>query len=178
MPKHTIEDIRREYARLDAITGIDSSTIPIIISTRAKRRYGCCLYNAIKHGSRRHYIVLELNFSDFIFEWPQEFFMQTIRHEYAHMLAITRNPHEKVGHGPKWEAACLEIGCKPERCSVIPPEYKKQPKYLVRCVSCGRTWRYHKKAKLVQNILDGKPSEYICACGCKEFSLSEPNGGE
>ncbi len=40
MSKHTIEDIRREYSRLDAITGIDSSNIPIVISTRAKRRHG------------------------------------------------------------------------------------------------------------------------------------------
>lgn len=173
MPKHTIADIREEYARLDAITGINSSTIPIKTSTHAKRRYGCCKYKVIKNGLHRSYYVKELNFSNFIYEWPQDIFIQIIRHEYAHMLVVMRDHSSKSGHGSKWKAACLEIGCKPERCSAVPEEYMIQPKYLVRCESCGRTWRYYKKTKLIQNILARKASGYLCVCGSKNFSLLE-----
>lgn len=178
MPKHTIEDIRQEYARLDAITGINSSAIPITISTHTKRRYGCCFYDVICKGSCRSYYVRELNFSAFIFEWPEKFFIQTVRHEYAHMLATMRDPKTRIGHGPKWKAACLEIGCEPKRCGSVPEEYRASPKYVVKCASCGRSWTYHKKTKLIQRILNGEPSGYTCACGCKDFLLSEFERGE
>ena len=41
---HTLEDIRQEYDRLDALCGVDTSALALKISTRASKRLGSCKY--------------------------------------------------------------------------------------------------------------------------------------
>ena len=105
---HTLEDIRREYDRLDALCGVDTKPVALRVSTRAAKRLGSCKYVGSK--------VESITISDFVLDAADEIFFDTIRHEYAHALVKLRRPREKHGHDALWKAACREVGCAPERC--------------------------------------------------------------
>ena len=168
---YCLEDIRKEFARLDAITGIDSSNVPITISYRSKVRRGCCVCE--QKG------VKVVKFSDFILNDPEEFFYDTVRHEYAHMLVKLRYPGERHGHDNVWKAACIEVGCKPNRLCTTTPEgrrahEKANPyKYKLTCKACHTHWSYFRMTKCIRNVLNGKQT-YICpVCGKKSFSVKQ-----
>ena len=156
----TVEDVRREYDRLDALCGVDTSRIPLVISTRAKKRLGSCKYV----GNRVECITI----SGFVLAAPEGVFYDTIRHEYAHALVKLRRPREKHGHDAVWKAACLEVGCKPERCcdpSALPalPAPREEPyRYRLRCLVCGAHWDYKRVTKVLRLVAHGG-SRY-CAC--------------
>lgn len=60
---------------------------------------------------------------------PESDVRNTILHEIAHAIAGAA-----AGHGPKWKAAALAVGARPERCSSIPlEETNKLAKYHVYC---------------------------------------------
>jgi hypothetical protein len=65
----------------------------------------------------------------------------TILHEIAHALCGYGE-----GHGPVWEAKCLEIGGNGKRCGVI--TVKAPHKYQMYCVDCNYIWKYYRKPKL------------------------------
>lgn len=62
----------------------------------------------------------------------------TIVHEIAHALT----PNE--GHGKKWKAKCVEIGCRPEQFYTDNQKVRAQVRYLAICDHCGRE---HKQAE-------------------------------
>lgn len=157
---HTIEDVRREYDRLDALCGVDTSALSLRISTRATKRLGSCRYvgNTVEG----------VTVSAFVMDGPDDVFYDTIRHEYAHALVKLRRPREKHGHDAVWKAACLEVGCAPERCcdpSVLPspPARREEPyRYRLRCLVCGQTWDYKRRAKVLRIVARG--GSYRCTC--------------
>lgn len=161
-----LDDIRREFARLDAITSIDTSHIPIVISTQAKLQRGCCVY--AKRG------VKAVRFSAFIFNDQAEDFFNTVRHEYAHALVKLRYPKEQHGHDAVWKRACMEIGCPPTRCSQIPQERDGHPqnyKYCLSCDTCHAKWNYFRSTERIRAIQNGE-QRYICPfCGGRLFSV-------
>lgn len=167
----TTDEIRAEYAELDKKCGVDTSGIPIKISTRSVRRRGYCRFG-------RNGVIKYISFSDFIFDEAPESFWNTVRHEYAHVLVKIRHPMENHGHDAVWKAACAEVGCTGARCTPTTPEQKKRQmektKYTITCGGCGRTWNYSRKTKLIQKLQTGASHSYHCGlCGSKDFQLKQ-----
>lgn len=65
-----------------------------------------------------------------------------ILHEIAHLLTWGD------GHGPRWKAKCVELGCRPET------QYKENvrtplPKYKLICMDCNQTLQgWYRKPKI------------------------------
>ncbi|WP_158728618.1 SprT-like domain-containing protein [Flavobacterium sp. I-STPA6A] len=62
----------------------------------------------------------------------------TIIHEIAHALT----PNE--GHGKKWKAKCVEIGCRPEQFFTDKQKVTTGSRYIAICKACGLE---HKEAE-------------------------------
>ena len=157
---HTLEDIRREYDRLDALCGVDTKPVALRISKRASKRLGSCKYV----GST----VESVTISDFVLDAADEVFYDTIRHEYAHALVKLRRPRERHGHDALWKDACREVGCAPERCcdpAVLPSlPARRQESYhhRLRCLVCGAHWDYKRETKLIRLVARGGSRRCTC----------------
>jgi predicted SprT family Zn-dependent metalloprotease len=169
--KHTIEEIRAEFDRLDDICMIDTKTVPIKISTRATSRYGSC--NWVKEGKKIR--IKNITISDFILDCEDQFW-DTIRHEYAHCLVALRTG-KNHGHDAVWKKACVEVGCIPDRLArnqeariMAHEKRSSREKYCVTCLECGRSWNYLRAGNVVKLLLEGKKT-CTCPCGSHEFSL-------
>lgn len=168
--KHTVAEIRAEYNRLDALCGIDSSKIPIRISTKAVKRYGCCSWKRVNG----YVTPKSITITDFILDCDEQFW-DTIRHEYAHMLVIMRT-HKSHGHDAVWKAACKEVGCSPNRLAndtqahqMASDRRREMAKYSVRCKTCNRKWTYVRAGSVVKALRKG--SICTCPCGSHDFEL-------
>ena len=165
-PKPSLEAIRAEYDRLDAITGVDTSGVEIKFSSRSVRRYGYCKY--------KNWTPVLITIAAFLLD-DEEQFWDTVRHEYAHALVKLRAPKEKHGHDKVWKAACIEIGCRPERLVPSTAESKARreanAKYIVECRDCLRRWTYLKRGRVVDGLLKGR--RLTCPCGSHELTLKE-----
>lgn len=169
----TLEDIRHEYDRLDALCGVDTSSVELVSSTRMKTRLGYCQYRNRKPAK----IVI----AAFMFEMSDEELLDTARHEYAHALVKIRRPRENHGHDAVWKAAAAEVGCVPRRTcqDAAINEYCKakrresSAKYRVKCVSCGKTWEYKRKGRIVAAILDHpRTRRFSCpSCHSRHFAV-------
>ena len=169
---HTIEDIRREFRRLDALCGVDTSQIHIAVSKRMVKRLGCFRYP--RSGGRKPPCVTV----SALLLTEEELFWDTVRHEYAHAVVWLRHPGENHGHDEVWKAVCREVGCTPRSTAALTPEQKtareSRAKYLVRCETCGRESRYLRRGKIVDLLLRGQGRRIRCtACGGNRFKLWE-----
>ncbi|MBR3560503.1 MAG: SprT-like domain-containing protein [Oscillospiraceae bacterium] len=169
---HTLEDIRREYDRLDALCGVDTSQVALRISKRASKRLGSCKYVGAA--------VESVTISDFVLDAADEVFYDTIRHEYAHALVKLRHPREKHGHDALWKAACREVGCAPERCCdpaalpEIPPRRQEAYHYDLICRICGMSWQYKRMTKVVRLVASGNSRRCTCPiCKGHSFAVEE-----
>ena len=167
---HTLEDVRREYDRLDALCGVDTSGVALKVSTRAAKRLGSC-----RCSPRR---VESVTISDFVLAADDAVFYDTIRHEYAHALVKLRFPREKHGHDALWKAACREVGCAPERCcdpSVLPPVPARRQEayhYRLRCLTCDASWNYKRRAKVIHLVESGRSRCCTCPhCKGRRFAV-------
>ncbi|MBQ9648107.1 MAG: SprT-like domain-containing protein [Oscillospiraceae bacterium] len=169
---HTLDDIRREYDRLDTLCGVDTRAVALRVSTRASKRLGSCKYvgNAVEC----------VTISDFVMAAADDVFYDTIRHEYAHALVKLRRPREKHGHDAVWKAACREVGCAPERCcdpSLLPNAGNRRAEayhYRLRCLGCGASWDYKRKAKVLRLVERGA-SRYCTCPHCKGHRFAIEN---
>jgi len=158
--RHTLSDVRREYDRLDALCGVDTGALLLRVSTRARKRLGSCTYV----GST----VKGVTISDFVMDAPDDVFYDTIRHASAHALVKLRRPRERHGHDAVWKAACVEVGCAPERCcdpALVPAGAgrREEPyRYRLRCLTCGAQWDYKRRTKVLRLVARGG-SRY-CTC--------------
>lgn len=97
--------IRREMARLDAITGLHDASLPISFNDA---KYTLGMFCSANGGA--------FCFSNCYFlnpDWPVEKALDTIRHEYAHYME--RKLYGYGGHGSTWKHCCRVIGAIPER---------------------------------------------------------------
>ena len=170
---HTTEDIRREFRRLDAITGADTEGIEIEISKRMVKRLGCFRHpRNPESGVPPRVSVSALLLSE------EDLFWDTVRHEYAHAVLWLRHPGEDHGHDALWKALCRQIGCTPKSTAALTSEQRaareSRAKYLVRCEGCGRESRYLRRGKVIDLLLQGRGNRIRCAqCGGNRFKLWE-----
>ncbi|MGN6367343.1 MAG: SprT family zinc-dependent metalloprotease [Phycisphaerae bacterium] len=96
---------------------------------RRKRALGLCRYQQRRIELSAHFVRVN----------GEEIVRDTVLHEIAHALA-----GQRAGHGPKWKAMCLRLGCKPERCdkgeAVMP-----RGRWEARCPTCGKEYWRHKR---------------------------------
>lgn len=166
---HTIEDIKEEYRRLDAITGLDTSHIPIVISTRLTRRYGYCQY--CKQGKQS--LPLKIVIAAFLLEEDAPFW-DTIRHEYAHAAALLRTGVSH-GHDALWKGICQEVGAAPVRCAPECTSHQQlhPARYIIRCCQCGAIYERTRRSSFVKAVERGNRQRryYRCKCGSRKFDF-------
>ena len=166
---HTLEEVRREYDRLDRLVGIDTSGIELKISKRAVRQLGS--FRAPARGTG----PLRITLSALILEDDAQFW-DTARHEYAHAAVYLLHPGEKHGHDRTWRDMCRLVGCDPRR---LAPEKGRaaelrmaRTKYIIRCETCGAESRYVRRGKTVELMLRGRGRRLCCRrCGGNRFTL-------
>ena len=166
---HTIDQIRKEYKRLDQMIGVDTTDLEIAFSPRAVYQYGCCKYR--KNG--KHVYPYKILIASFL-QQEEGAFWDTIRHEYAHAAAVLLTGKNQ-GHGPVWRSICQRIGVAPDRLAQECPAQKEQKenriKYTVVCQNCGAHYQKIRRTPFVAAVLasGGKPISYRCVCGGRRF---------
>ena len=166
---HTLDEVRREYDRLDRLVGVDTSKIELKISRRAVRQLGS--FRSPARGTGKLRITLSALILD-----DDEQFWDTVRHEYAHAAVYLLHPGEKHGHDRVWRDMCRLVGCSPKR---LAPEKGRaaelrqaQAKYIIRCRTCGAESRYIRRGKAVELMLRGRGRSLRCRkCGQSSFVL-------
>lgn len=162
---HTLEEIRAEYDRLDALCGMDTSAVALSVSKRAVKRLGC-----FQGGSPP-----KISISAFVME-DDALFWETIRHEYAHAIVYLRAPRERHGHDAVWKQACRVVGCTPKattNAAALPQALRKaRGKYRLRCTCCGIESLYQRRGKIIGLIESGRGSAVRCTrCGKSAFEI-------
>ena len=166
---HTLDEVRREYDRLDRLVGVDTSKIELKISRRAVRQLGS--FRSPARGTGKLRITLSALILD-----DDEQFWDTVRHEYAHAAVYLLHPGEKHGHDRVWRDMCRLVGCSPKR---LAPEKGRaaelrqaQAKYIIRCRTCGAESRYVRRGRTVELMLRGRGRMLRCRkCGQSSFVL-------
>ena len=173
-----IEDIRREYDRLDAICRVDTSRMEIRLNNAAKRLGSFQFRPGFPRGTMTVTISRRVL-------GDEALFLDTIRHEYAHAVVFLRHPLSRHGHDKVWKAVCREVGCTPRatvKDAALKERTEANAKYKVTCMRCGAETYYMRAGKVVQTLqreanrrgLFRKASSVACRrCGGREFSLTE-----
>lgn len=164
----TIQDIRKEYDRLDNLCKVNTKGIKIIFSSRMQRRYGCCAFKNKK--------PVEIRIAENLRNSP-DMFWDTVRHEYAHALVKLRYPNERHVHDDVWKRACIEVGCDPKRTAESSEDVKEkqeaQAKYIVTCSKCGKTFLYYRTAKVIKSLRAGYKHFSCPICHSTDLKLTE-----
>ena len=131
----TLEQVRQEYRRLDAMLGIDTSGVGLEFSKRMTRQYGVCTFYKNKPQTIR--------LAEFLRSEEQAFW-DTARHEYAHAAAalLTGRRH---GHDEVWRAVCRRMDEKIDRIASqagegLSPE-DRETMYRALTLLCGNLER-------------------------------------
>ena len=167
----TLEQVRQEYRRLDAMLGIDTSGVGLEFSKRMTRQYGVCTF--VKNRPQ------EIRLADFLRQ-EEQVFRDTARHEYAH-AAVALLTGKRHGHDEAWQAVCRKIGCPPERlapsCGAAVENRKRieaaRGVYLVTCLGCGAESRYLRRGPVVQALEEARGGIRCRRCGGKKFRLEK-----
>lgn len=173
----TLRDVREEYRRLDKLCGVSTEGILLKVSTRGVKRLGSCHFSRRNHPDGKSRLVPDsISLSDVIFT-DERLFWNVIRHEYAHALVCLRTG-KSHGHDEVWQRACKEIGCNPSRTTstegieAVQKRQAERVKFIIRCKSCGREWRYFRKSLVVEDLLkNGNNSRYRCSYCKKNMTL-------
>ena len=167
--KHSIEDIRKEYDRLDRITGTNTKNVSIRISGRMTKKLGMFTVSGGPLFSR-----LEIAVSKKCMD-SDELFYEVIRHEYAHAAVHIRRPLERHVHDSVWKSVCSEVGCRPHATIQLKAPYsvKIRPlRYRVVCRKCGASSDYKILSKVVKAASGLSSGTVVCRrCGGHSFDV-------
>lgn len=171
----TTKDIRQEMNRLDKESGLDTSEIPIRISTRMTSTWGKCVYGR----TRSRITVKELVFADRLLRWATyEHLLEVIRHEYAHAYVLITFNKPGEGHSSRWRYWAIRFGSSGKRCNNFPEvnsdgRAEQTAKYIVTCTTCGTIFKYQRRSKIVQSLeQDTGCTSYVCGkCHGHNFLL-------
>lgn len=167
----TEKDVRREMDRLDVLSGIDTTAIPIRVSGRMTSAWGKCVMKQAGGG----YTVQELVFAQRLLQrgsWDHV--AEVIRHEYAHAYVLIKFQH-RGSHSALWREYARKFGCNGSRCNAFPEVDEGLYRYFVTCGQCGATARYKRRGKVVMALeRDPNCKAYRCTkCGGHHFLLRE-----
>lgn len=72
--------------------------------------------------------------------------ISTIKHEYAHLLAVARHGRKAAGHGPQWKLAMRDLGEEPtvRHCYEVERNSRRQ-EVGYRCKRCGTMIVRHRR---------------------------------
>lgn len=172
---YNIEDVIREYRRLDKILDIDTSKIQITYCKGASRGGYC----EIRNGEPKRIALNEV-----LFECPENEFYDIIRHEYAH--AANAMLYGKGGHNETWKKICRKIGSTPlahvpesyelhKRLEAITTDRRQNnAKYNIACPHCGHVYHYQRKCGAVDAYYNG--DTLGCPYCGKKFSINTKQG--
>lgn len=84
----------------------------------------------------------------------------TLKHEYAHLLAVARHGRKAAGHGPLWQAAMRELGEEPKvRHDYEVERNASRQEVGYRCRKCGalitRGRRLNRRRHYVHSLCGG-----------------------
>ena len=133
-------DIRKAFSEFDRILNFDSSHVPIYLSDALiinKNCQGLFIFNKESKSPVAIIFARTILFA-------KEDFLNTISHEYAHLIASMRGKRCTLSHGLKWKAVCRKLGFNPKREGHLQryDEYiQKNGRVFVRCRNCGRLHR-------------------------------------
>ena len=106
----TLEDVRKEYDRLDALLGIDTKNVELKIS-KGFRTAG--LFQ-VKRDKKTNDLKMIIRINKVVFECCSASFFEIVRHEYAHAANhIIHNGNCDI-HGPMWKEMCHKVGSSGE----------------------------------------------------------------
>jgi len=103
---HTVEEIRKEYQRLDRLCRVDTALVSVVISPKSVRLYGSC---TCKNGR-----PVCIRIAAFLLEEDAAFW-DTVRHEYATRwlpcaIRVTPMGTTRFGGRPAWRWAASRSG--------------------------------------------------------------------
>lgn len=168
----TEADIRKEMNRLDAISGLDTTNIPVRISNRMQKQWGHCSARCVAGK----WVVTELAFADRLLRYANfEHMIETVRHEYAHAYVFL-SENKNDGHGYRWKRAAVKFGAPPSRCNSKPEVDMRNPKkakYELSCPKCSWSNHYHRMSKSVSELISNPNSiRFYCPyCGSRPLKL-------
>lgn len=99
---YTLEDVRKEYDRLDKMLGIDTSNVPIK-KMKGFTCYGQCVF----YPDTLEIVCIKLNKE--LFECCEDTFYKVARHEYTHMADLLINKKYNK-HNSEWMKLCALVG--------------------------------------------------------------------
>ena len=90
----------------------------------------------------------------------EERLLSTLRHEYAHLLAVARAGRKARGHGPDWRKAMQDLGEPIEvKHTFDCPRNQRRQRVWYRCSGCGVEFARHralpKRKKFTHNGCGG-----------------------
>ena len=167
----TLEQVRQEYRRLDAMLGIDTSGVGLEFSKRMTRQYGVCTFYKNKPQTIR--------LAEFL-RSEERAFWDTARHEYAHAAAALLTGH-RHGHDEVWRAVCRRIGCPADRlapqCAAAEENRRRvtavRGVYVVTCLQCGAESRSFRRGAVVQALEEQRGGIRCRRCGGRRFRLEK-----
>ncbi len=75
--------------------------------------------------------------------------LETLRHEYAHLMAYDRHGPRAAGHGEPWKQAMRELGLQPTVRHKLPVERNTpRQRVIYICVRCGL--EFHRTRRLTK----------------------------
>lgn len=156
---HTLEEVREEYDRLDALTGVCTRGVALSVSRRAVKRLG-----SFCPGPPPRIALSEAVMND------DALFLDTVRHEYAHAAVWLLHPGERHGHDALWRDMCRTVGCTPRATVPLPEQIaarrSEKARYRLTCLGCGSETLYLREGKVVKYCLTGRTAGLRCArCG-------------
>lgn len=96
---------------------------------------------------------------------------ETILHELCHAMA----PYDS-GHDEEWQKLAKEVGNLygikiNHKAPHSIKAYETAYKYVIKCDSCGATWRFMRRTKFVKAVANNHATNWKCGCGHHHFSL-------
>lgn len=104
---YTLENVRKEYDRLDTLLGINTSNVELKIS-KGFRTAG--LFE-VRRDKKTKDLKTIIRINKVVFNCCEDSFFEIIRHEYAHAANYIINKDKADAHGPKWKAISKKVGC-------------------------------------------------------------------
>lgn len=163
--KWDIDRIREVMKKLDEKTGLNGSSLDIIISGRLTSTRG--RFNYYSMGSKKNYHVLLNEKMTFVFakmaldgRFDDQAVIDLIHHEYMHYYCAVTYPKIKVGHGPQFKLACAKFSVNDSTYfnAKLREDFNEkkayQKCYIITCNNCKEEYVRVKKSSSIKNIED------------------------